>query len=93
MFPVEEVRPFSATEIAKERLARHFQVDPDQVQLLISEEVTWNDSSIGCAKPGRYYLFVLTPGYRMLFEVAGEQIFVHTNLSGSMIASPSIEEF
>lgn len=90
---VEEVRYISAAEIAKERLALYFQVDPAQVYLLSSEQVTWNDTSLGCAKPGRYYLYVLTPGYRLLFQVAGEQIFVHTNMSGSIIASPSINLF
>ncbi|MBX7067513.1 MAG: hypothetical protein K1X28_09810 [Parachlamydiales bacterium] len=88
--PIEEVRSLSVFDKAREQLAITLQKDPAQIHLLSHEQVTWNDTSLGCAEPGKCYLFVLTPGYRMLFEVDGEHIFVHTNLTGSMIASPLI---
>jgi hypothetical protein len=34
--------------------------------------VTWNDSSLGCPRPGMMYTQVLTPGVRVLVEVDGK---------------------
>ncbi|MBI3943224.1 MAG: hypothetical protein HY326_09445 [Chloroflexi bacterium] len=49
------------------------------------EEVEWRDSSLGCPEPGKMYLQVITPGYRVVLQKDGETIEVHTDKSGERI--------
>lgn len=39
--------------------------------IVSSEAVTWNDSSLGCPKPGMVYSQVITPGLRVVIEAGG----------------------
>ena len=48
-----------------------------------SESVQWSDASLGCPQEGLMYAQVITPGYRLLFDLAGTQYAVHTNADGS----------
>lgn len=40
-------------------------------EVVVAESVTWPDGSLGCPVPGEMYVQVLTPGYRLVFEVDG----------------------
>ena len=37
------------------------------------EAVTWNDGSLGCAKPGEMYTQALVDGFRVVVEVNGRE--------------------
>ena len=63
-------------------------LSPDEVILEHFKSVTWPNSAIGCPKPGHYYLQVLTPGYSIGFQVGDAHYKIHTNATGSAIASP-----
>jgi hypothetical protein len=52
-------------------------IDADQVTLVEAEAVQWRDSSLGCPQPGMMYAQVITPGYRIVLEVGGEQYAYH----------------
>ncbi|WP_420452334.1 hypothetical protein [Ilumatobacter sp.] len=52
-------------------------VDPDAVEVVVVEEVTWRDSSLGCPRKGMQYLQVLTPGVRVVVEVDGRRRSYH----------------
>jgi hypothetical protein len=53
-------------------------LDPGNLKLMSVEEVTWNDTSLGCPQPGMMYAQVLIPGWRVIVEDAeGNRYDVH----------------
>jgi hypothetical protein len=52
-------------------------VDPDEIEVLVAEEVTWPDGAIGCPEPGGMYTQALVEGYRIVLDVAGEEVHYH----------------
>ena len=58
-------------------------VDPASIQVLSVDAVEWRNSCLGVDKPGEMCLEVITPGYRVLLEVDGQEVAVHTNQDGS----------
>jgi len=65
-------------EQAKAALAGQLGVDPSQVTLVSSDEVTWRDGSLGCPEPGMRYTQALIPGTRTILEVAGRRYHYHS---------------
>lgn len=59
------------------------EVDEGDFKLHSSEETEWFDSSLGCPQEGMAYAQVITPGYKLVFELAGTSYAVHTNSEGS----------
>ncbi len=47
------------------------------------EPAEWSDASLGCPEEGMFYAQVITPGYRLVFDVDGTPVEVHTNSDGS----------
>lgn len=78
--PSEETAQVVA--VAKERLARELDTSTEVVEILAVEPTEWSDASLGCPEPGKMYAQVVTPGYRVLLEVEGEQFEVHTDREG-----------
>ncbi|MFP5347701.1 MAG: hypothetical protein ACLGIA_11835 [Actinomycetes bacterium] len=66
-----------AAEVAVRDLADRVGVAPDQVSVVRVEEVTWNDSSLGCPKPGMFYAQVITPGSLIVLETGGRSYEYH----------------
>ena len=52
-------------------------------RLVSSEGVGWSDTSLGCPQDGYAYAQVITPGYKLVFDLAGASHAVHTNADGS----------
>ena len=50
-----------------------------------SESVQWSDASLGCPQEGQGYAQVVTPGYRLVFDLAGTPYAVHANADGSQM--------
>jgi hypothetical protein len=69
--PGERPRPGTAVEAAVLDLADRLGVPPEQVAVVSVEEVTWNDSSLGCPSPGKMYAQMLSPGQRIELEHGG----------------------
>ncbi len=57
-------------------------VEPDAVEVVVAEAVTWSDGSIGCPEPGMMYTQALVPGYRLVLEVDGRKLNFHATESG-----------
>lgn len=72
-------------EAARAFLARRLEIPADEIELLSVEFETWSDSSLGCPQPGHFYLQVITPGYRMVFEAGSREYEVHTDRTGSQV--------
>ena len=57
--------------------------DEGGFKLEISERVAWSDASLGCPQEGMGYAQIITPGYRLTFDLVGTSYAVHTNSDGS----------
>ena len=73
--------PDPVAEAVRRFVATARGVDLAEVRFVTLEAVTWPDSSLGCPEPGQLYLQVLTPGYRVVVEVGGDPLTVHTDRS------------
>ena len=49
---------------------------------MVAEAVTWSDGSIGCPEEGMMYTQALVPGYRVILDIAGEELAFHAPESG-----------
>jgi hypothetical protein len=67
-------------------------VSRDEISVVIAEAVTWSDGSIGCPEPGMGYTQALVDGYRVILDVAGEEIAYHASLAGDFRACADPEE-
>ena len=69
-------------------LASETSTAEDQIEMVSAERTDWPDSSLGCPEPGRAYLTVITPGYRVILKVGTRQYEYHTNDSKMAIRCP-----
>ena len=54
----------------------------DKIRVVTAEAVTWSDGSLGCPGEGQMYTQALVPGYRVLLEIAGEELAFHASATG-----------
>jgi hypothetical protein len=66
-------------------------VPRDEISVVVAEAVTWSDGSIGCPEPGMGYTQALVDGYRVLLDVAGEEIAYHASQAGDFRACANPE--
>lgn len=72
-----------AEKAARAALAADLGIDPAEPRLISIEEVLWGDASLGCPEPGMAYIQMIVPGYRLVFEHAGQRYEYHTDQEGS----------
>ena len=72
-------------QLAKADLGAKLGVDIDTIRLVSYEAIDWRDSSLGCPKPGEYYLQVITPGYKVFLESGGVTYEYHTDLKTQVV--------
>jgi hypothetical protein len=75
--------PAAIVEGAVQFAADELDVDPASIQVISVDGVDWNNSCLGAAAPGEMCMEVITPGYRVLLDVDGKEVAVHTNRDGS----------
>ena len=68
-----------AAEQARNELARRQSVAPADITIVHIEPAQWNDSSLGCRRPGSAYLQVISAGYAVVLERGGQQHEVHVS--------------
>lgn len=67
-------------------------VSADQIGVVTAEAVTWSDGSIGCPEEGMGYTQALVPGFRVILDVAGEEISYHAASDGQFFACAHPQE-
>lgn len=75
-------------EEARRDLAARLGIELAEIRVVEARTVTWPDSSLGCPEPGRMYLQVLTPGYRIILEARGERYTYHAGRQGPPFLCP-----
>jgi hypothetical protein len=72
-------------ELAKQDLAKTLSIAPSDVTVVSIAPVQWNDSSLGCAKPGQSYLQVITPGFMIRLNAQGQGYEYHTDSTSQVV--------
>ena len=67
-------------------------VDAADIQVITAEAVTWSDGSLGCPEEGMAYTQALVPGYRVILDVAGEEVPYHASEAGDFSACANPQE-
>jgi hypothetical protein len=57
-------------------------VDRSEIKVVLAEAVTWSDGSLGCPEEGMMYTQALVPGYRVILDIAGEELAFHASQTG-----------
>ena len=61
-------------------------VQAGEIQVVTAEAVTWSDGSLGCPEEGQAYTQALVPGYRVVLDVAGDEVAYHASEAGDFRA-------
>lgn len=59
--------------------AAEFGVGPETVTVVSHEKTEWPDTALGCPKEGEVYAAVITPGYKVILSVSGQEHEYHTD--------------
>ena len=77
--PPSEMVPDDIVQQVTAQLTNQLGLDPAAVAVVSAESVEWPDASLGCPQPGQVYAQMVTPGYRIVVDVEGEQYEFHTS--------------
>ncbi len=64
--------PDEIVDAALEQAAADTGMTPDDFEVDLAMQVTWNDGSLGCPEEGRSYIQVLTDGYWVVVTHDGD---------------------
>ncbi|HEU5112976.1 MAG TPA: hypothetical protein VFU96_06620 [Acidimicrobiia bacterium] len=74
--PTSEQEQLPIVAPAREDLARRLRVDPEDLEVVSVEEVTWPDGSLGCPEPGMAYTEALVEGSKVVLGY-DERVYVY----------------
>jgi hypothetical protein len=78
-------------DLAVDTLASELEIPQDKITVVSVAAVEWPDSSVGCPRPGRSYLTVITPGHKVLLKVEDRTYAVHEAKGKAVVCQqPSI---
>ncbi len=78
-----------AQRAAMAALAAQLGIPTDQIRLVSTEAVTWNDGCLGVVRMGVMCIQGQVPGFRILLQASGKQYEYHTNQDGSVLVDAS----
>jgi hypothetical protein len=87
---LESLPPEAVMEVVS-KLSQDLGVSINEIEIVSFEQVDWPDSCLGVPEEGQTCAQVITPGYRVMLEVDGNQYEFHSNMDGTLIlmAPPS----
>ena len=56
--------------------------EPDAVEVVQAEAVTWNDGSLGCPEPDMFYTQALVEGYHVILRAGTEELDYRVGAAG-----------
>lgn len=65
------------TELAIADASEGRDIAEEEIEVVRVEEVEWPDGSLGCPKEGEMYSQAIVPGYLVVLEVDGEELYYH----------------
>lgn len=79
--PILSVEEQAIADAAIQFVAGQLGIESEALHIQSVEAVQWPDASLGCPQPDMVYAAVITPGYLVIVERAGELYAVHTDSS------------
>jgi hypothetical protein len=76
--PSSTPAPTDPVAVAVADLAERLGVEPDDVEVVSTEDVTWRNGSRGCAEPGTMYTQALIDGARITLRAGGATYEYHS---------------
>jgi hypothetical protein len=64
--------------MAREDLANRLNIQPASIQIIVLEKVVWPDTCLGAPKQSNCGVKVDVPGYKVIFQVLGQNYEYHT---------------
>ena len=65
-------KPLPAARLAQAKVANMLSIPDDQVTIVSSEAMSFQDSSLGCPQENKMYAQVITTGYRVVAQASGK---------------------
>jgi len=56
-----------------------------QLEIISTEQVTWNDGALGCPQPDRMYTQAEVPGYRISIRASAQTLNYHAAEAGRFV--------
>jgi hypothetical protein len=85
----DEVQPLPGSEeslaAAIADLVEQAGLAEEEIRLVSMEAVEWRDASLGCPQEGFMYAQVITPGYLIILEAAGQEYEYHTDQRANVV--------
>jgi hypothetical protein len=72
-------------QFVRQLLAQQLQIDAAQIEVVSVEPMEWPDACLGISSPDLMCAQVITPGYRVVLAVDGQEYVYHTNADGSNV--------
>jgi hypothetical protein len=90
---IEDGGPLPPKAVVEGRswLAGLLNVAANNIEIVSMEQVEWTDSCLGLGGPAEICAAVITPGWRVYFQVNGQQYEVRLNASGDITRSPQFK--
>ncbi len=73
-----------ATDNSVLDLARRLQIEPETITVVSAEFVEWPDACLGISSPGIACAEVITHGFKVILEAAGQSYEYHTDANGNV---------
>jgi hypothetical protein len=80
----EDLKDHRIAEETKKGLASALGVEEEEIGVVSIEEIQWGDACLDIPEPGVMCAQVVTPGFKIVYRVAGKNYEVHTNLNGTL---------
>ena len=77
--------PPAAVLAGQEQLAQDLGVPVEQVEIVEMEQVEWPDACLGLAETGEMCAQVITPGWRAIVSVDGQEYEIRTDETGDQV--------
>lgn len=71
--------------LVRTQMAQQLHLSPTDIEVVSVEAVDWPDACLGVYSPEIMCATVITPGYRVVLAVDGQEYEFHTNIDGSFI--------
>jgi hypothetical protein len=77
--------PPQVVQEAIDRLSQELGVTVEEIEIVEFEQVEWPDACLGVPQEGQACAQVITPGFRVVLEVNGQQYEFHSDQEGAHI--------
>jgi len=83
--PTVEAAAQMAVDAARAQAVIDLGVDAAEITLTEVSAEEFPDSALGCPDAGAFYAQVITPGYRIVLEAAGQTVEYHTSTAADVV--------